>query len=159
MQDMLVRLLNLPDVSGLENQLNNAGIIIRRPIAPEKSIVAHWVGKHYSEFWKNEVEVAFTRLPVTCFVAQRGQDILGFSCYECSYKNFFGPTGVLEAENGKGIGRVLLIKSLLGLKEMGYAYAIIGGVGPAEYYQKTVNAVAIEGSEISIYQHLLRKKQ
>lgn len=159
MQDMLVRLLDLPDITRLERNLNNEGIIVRRPIAPEKSIVANWVGQHFSGFWKNEVEVAFTRLPVTCFVAQRGNDILGFSCFECSHKNFFGPTGVLETEKGKGIGKVLLIKSLQGLKELGYAYGIIGGVGPAEYYKKNVGAVAIEGSEISIYQHLIRKKE
>jgi hypothetical protein len=40
---------------------------------------------------------------------------------------------------------------------MGYGYAIIGGVGPAEFYEKAVGAKIIEGSEISIYQHLLRK--
>jgi hypothetical protein len=43
------------------------------------------------------------------------------------------------------------------MREMGYGYAIIGGVGPAEFYEKAVGAKIIEGSEISIYQHLLRK--
>ena len=43
------------------------------------------------------------------------------------------------------------------MREMGYAYAIIGGVGPAEFYEKAVGAKVIDGSEISIYQHLLRK--
>lgn len=43
------------------------------------------------------------------------------------------------------------------MKEMGYAYAIIGGVGPAEFYEKAVNAKTIEGSEVSIYENLIRK--
>ena len=30
------------------------------------------------------------------------------------------------------------------MKEMGYAYAIIGGVGPAEFYEKTFDAKIIE---------------
>jgi hypothetical protein len=41
---------------------------------------------------------------------------------------------------------------------MGYAYAIIGGIGPADFYKNTVNAVLIDGSEISVYQNLIRKK-
>ena len=40
---------------------------------------------------------------------------------------------------------------------MGYGYAIIGGVGPAEFYEKAVGATLIEGSEISIYENLIRK--
>lgn len=63
----------------------------------------------------------------------------------------------METERGKGIGKVLLVKSLESLREMGYAYAIIGGVGPAEFYEKAVRAKTIEGSEINIYQNLLRK--
>lgn len=82
---------------------------------------------------------------------------MGFACYESTAKNFFGPTGTLESERGKGIGKVLLIKSLESLRELGYVYAIIGGVGPAEFYEKAVGAKIIDGSEISIYQHLLKK--
>ena len=37
----------------------------------------------------------------------------------------------------------------------GYGYAIIGGVGPAEFYAKTVGAIPIEGSEPGIYRGLL----
>jgi hypothetical protein len=41
------------------------------------------------------------------------------------------------------------------MRQAGYGYAIIGGVGPAEFYAKTVGAVAIEGSEPGIYRGLL----
>lgn len=157
MKDMLVRLTGLPDITSQVGQLEQQDIVIRRPIAPEKSLVCDWVNKNFSEFWANEAEVAFSRQPVSCFVAQRGNEILGFACYETTAKAFFGPTGILETERGKGIGKVLLIKALEALKEMGYAYGIIGGVGPEEYYKKAVNAVVIEGSEKSVYENLLRR--
>ena len=157
MKDMLVRLVDLPNINELENKLFNKGIVIRRPIAPEKSLISEWVKEHFSEFWANEVEVAFSRQPVSCFVAQKDNEILGFSCYETTAKAFFGPTGTIEAARGQGIGKVLLIKALQALKEQGYAYGIIGGVGPEEYYKKTVNAVVIEGSETSVYENLLRR--
>lgn len=158
MKDMLVRLIELPDASELEKRLlEKEKIVFRRAIAPEKHLVSEWVMAQFGAYWKSEVEVAFSRMPVSCWIAQRGNELLGFACYECTARNFFGPTGTKESERGKGIGKVLLIKSLESLREMGYAYAIIGGVGPAEFYEKAVGAKIIEGSEVSIYQHLLRK--
>jgi GNAT superfamily N-acetyltransferase len=158
MKDMLVRLIELPDASELQKKLlEKEKIVFRRAIAPEKHLVCDWVMEQFGAYWKSEVEVAFSRQPVSCWIAQRGNDILGFACYESTARNFFGPTGTLESERGKGIGKVLLIKSLESLREMGYAYAIIGGVGPAEFYEKAVGAKLIDGSEVSIYQHLLRK--
>ncbi|TDK41543.1 GNAT family N-acetyltransferase [Algoriphagus formosus] len=158
MKDMLVRLIDLPSSLDIEKRLSNKeGIIFRRAIAPEKALVCDWVMEQFGAYWKSEVEVAFSRQPVSCWIAQRGNEILGFACYESTAKNFFGPTGTLESERGKGIGKVLLIKSLESLRELGYVYAIIGGVGPAEFYEKAVGATIIDGSEISIYQHLLRK--
>ncbi|UZD22748.1 GNAT family N-acetyltransferase [Algoriphagus halophytocola] len=158
MQDMLVRLIGLPDISLEESRLlKKENIVFRRAIAPEKHLVCEWVLEQFGAYWKSETEISFTRQPVTCMLAQRGNDILGFACYESTAKNFFGPTGTLETERGKGIGRILLIKSLQAMREMGYAYAIIGGVGPAEFYQKAVNAKTIEGSEISVYENLIRK--
>lgn len=157
MQDMLVRLLDLPDVSEEEKKLfENEGIVFKRPITPEKSIVVNWIREHFSTNWADETEAAFTALPVNCLVAQREQEILGFACFESTSKNFFGPTGVLPTERGKGIGKILLIKALHALKEMGYTYAIIGGVGPASYYERVVDAKIIEKSEKSIYQNLLK---
>lgn len=158
MKDMLVRLIELPDASELEKRLLEIEkIVFRRAIAPEKHLVSEWVMEQFGAYWKSEVEVAFSRQPVSCWIAQRGNELLGFACYECTARNFFGPTGTKESERGKGIGKVLLIKSLESLREMGYAYAIIGGVGPAEFYEKAVGAKLIDGSEVSIYQHLLRK--
>ncbi|WP_435622850.1 GNAT family N-acetyltransferase [Flagellimonas sp.] len=160
MKDMLVRLMNLPDVNGDANNLfTTENIVFRKPIAAEKSLVLKWVEKNFSMNWKDEVDVAFSNVPVNCFIAQREQEILGFACFECSAKNFFGPTGVIPSERGKNVGKILLIKALEALKEMGYAYAIIGGVGPVDYYEKTVNAKVIEGSEKSIYQNLLKQKK
>ena len=157
MQDMLVRLLDLPDVSQEEQRLFETDqTLFRRPIPPERGMVVDWVGSNFSTYWADEVQAAFASLPVHCFIAQRGQELLGFGCYECTAKNFFGPTGVLPSHRGKGIGKVLLVKSLLALRELGYAYAVIGGVGPASYYERTVGAKIIEGSEKGIYQHLLK---
>ncbi|HMO55107.1 MAG TPA: hypothetical protein PJ994_11425, partial [Tepidiformaceae bacterium] len=73
--------------------------------------------------------------------------------------DYFGPTGVAESQRGSGIGKVLLLQCLESLAAQGYAYAIIGGVGPAEFYEKTVGATLIPGSEPGIYRNMVRRRE
>ncbi len=153
---MLVRLYAIPEPSARVAALHQAAIEVRRALAPEKHVVVSWVRQHFGEAWASECEVSFARLPISCFCAQRGQEVLGFACYDATAKAFFGPTGVLESERKQGIGTALLLAALHAMAAEGYAYAIIGGVGPAEFYAKAVGAVPIAGSTPGIYANLLR---
>jgi predicted N-acetyltransferase YhbS len=67
--------------------------------------------------------------------------------------------GVAESHRGRDIGRVLTLCSLNAMAQMGYAYAIIGGVGPAEFYTKVAGAREIEGSSPGIYGDRLSESQ
>jgi predicted N-acetyltransferase YhbS len=58
---------------------------------------------------------------------------------------------VKESLRGKGLGQALLVASMWALWELGYGYCIIGGVGPADFYHKTVGAELIPGSVPGIY--------
>ncbi len=44
-----------------------------------------------------------------------------------------------------------------GLAELGYAYGIIGGAGPTEFYSKILGATEIQGSSPGIYTAMLTK--
>ena len=92
------------------------------------------------------------------FIAIRDGGIVGFGAYECTRRSFFGPTGVLEKERGQGIGRALLLACLCGLRDMGYAYAIIGGAGPVEFYTRECGATIIPDSVPGVYHDPLKKK-
>jgi hypothetical protein len=154
---MLVRLYDLPGSVAGVSALLEAGIEVRRALAPERHVVVSWVRQHFGEGWASECEVSFGRLPISCFRAQRGQELLGFACYDATAKAFFGPTGVLERERKRGIGTALLLLSLHAMAAEGYAYAIIGAAGPADFYAKAVGAVPIAGSTPGIYANLLRE--
>lgn len=155
MIDMLVRLYDLPDSSQLYAQVAASGVTLRRARAFEKHTVAAFARQHFSEKWASEVEVALSRQPVTCFIATRDRQILGFACYDTTQRGFFGPTGVLEEARGLGLGKALLMKALEGIRELGHAYGIIGGVGPAEFYAKACGAVEIQGSNPGVYSDIL----
>jgi GNAT superfamily N-acetyltransferase len=151
--DMLVPLLKLPPIP----DLRASGVIIRRPAAYEITPVLTFIREHFTQSWTDEVSVCFPRLPVSAFIATREGRVIGFAAYDATRPNYFGPTGVAPAERGKGIGQALLIAALSAMRDAGYAYAIIGGVGPAEFYTKAVGAIPIPDSTPGVYTDMLKK--
>lgn len=151
MPDLLVNLLRLPALDPKLAELEAAGVVIRRAQPFELSKVRAFVEHNFSVSWADETSVGLGSQPVTVFIAVNNRSIIGFGAYECTRKAFFGPTGVLEGFRGRGVGAALLIACLTGLRELGYVYGIIGGVGPVEFYEKTVGAIAIPDSEPGIY--------
>ena len=147
MPDMLVRLYALPD----HNKRLKEGYVVRRAAAYEKSVMLQWLSQHFSTQWASEADVAFSRQPISCFIALAQERLVGFACYEATCRGYFGPSGVVEAHRGQGLGTRLLLECLRSMKEMGYAYAIIGGVGPKDFYVKTVGAIDIPDSTPGIY--------
>ena len=145
MHDMLVRLHALPSLDEAVAACAARSVMIRRALSPEKQAIIEWVRAHFASS-AAEVETAFARVPVTCFIAVRDDAMLGFACYDVTSRNFFGPEGVVADERGRGVGRALLLAALHAQRAQGYAYAIIGGVGPTEFYAKAVGAIAIPGS-------------
>lgn len=156
MPDMLVKLYSLPDWEPAVKAVGEKGILIKQAIAPEKCAVISWIQKEFGRIWAGECEAAFANHPVSCIIAEKDEKVIGFACYEATMKGFFGPTGVEKKYRGLGIGKALLLAAMHGLKTQGYAYGIIGGAGPVDFYRKSVGAVEIEGSSPGIYADMAR---
>ncbi len=155
MQDMLVRLYALPDAAPLRAALNARGVTIRSCRPYERHIVADWVGRTFSPKWVSECKVAIGHQPVGCVIATQEGKPIGFACWDATARGFIGPMGVAPSARGLGLGRALLVTALEQMREHGYGYAIIGGVGPAEFYASCVGATPIENSSPGIYADLL----
>jgi len=153
MPDLLVNLLKLPARENTSSQ----DFILRRAQPFELTSIRNFVTENFSRSWADEISVGFARQPISVFVATIDRELVGFAAYECTRRGFFGPTGVIQTAQGKGIGKALLLASLEALREMGYVYAIIGAAGPVHFYQKTVGAIIIPDSEPGIYTDSLRK--
>jgi GNAT superfamily N-acetyltransferase len=152
MPDLLVNLLKLPPLESAP------GYILRRAQPFELTSVRRFVAENFSPPWADEISVGFARQPISVYIATIDRELAGFAAYECTRRGFFGPTGVIPAAQGKGIGKALLLASLWSLREMGYVYAIIGAAGPVRFYQKSVGAIIIPDSEPGIYTDLLKAK-
>ena len=156
MPDMLVKLYDLPPILPVLEALEAEGIIVRPAKAYEKQLVIDWVNPLFGSGWASECDVAFSHQPISCFLATQNRAIIGFACYESTWKNFFGPIGVAELVRNKGIGTSLLLACLHAMAAQGYAYAIIGATGDPALYVKTVGAMPIESSEPGMYRDRLR---
>lgn len=154
--DLLINLYDL-QCRHDEQKLKENGIVIRRAMSPDKGKVLDFIKTHYGEDWMHESEHAFSNSPITCYIAVKDKEIVGFGCYDATAKGYFGPLGIKPGQKGGGIGTSLMYQCLTGLKEAGYGYGIIGWVDEAiAFYEKTIKMYKIPDSEPSntIYQTL-----
>jgi len=166
MADLLVRLYTLPPVTPLQEQLHAEGIILRRAHPSEADTIVSWVLQHFYEKWAAECKGALGHRPTTCFIATELQPVpvaagdpynlppeklVGFACYDIVAKGMFGPEGVRPDYRGRQIGKALLLACMHAMANDGYAYAIISWAGPVEFYERTVGATVIDGSEPGIF--------
>ncbi|WP_409300140.1 GNAT family N-acetyltransferase [Peribacillus sp. SCS-155] len=101
---------------------------------------------YFSKGWAETIRNGFLLAEPSIYIAlDENESIVGFAAYD-RYKNkkgYFGPMGVTETNRIRGVGHALLHHCLKDMSEIGYEYAIIGGAGPIEFYQKACQAVVI----------------
>jgi GNAT superfamily N-acetyltransferase len=151
--DMLVKLYEVQDCPELMEKLKAEGIFIKKAMTPDLTKITSWVKETFGQGWADECTAAI--LTDGCWIAVKDKKVIGFACYDATMKDFFGPTGVQEDMRGHGIGKALLIRCLISMKERGYAYAIIGSAGPKDFYRKAVGAIGIEGSIPGAYRNMV----
>ncbi len=156
MPDLLIPLYGEGGVIAWDTAEPVDGVSVRRALAYERQPVLGWVEQGFGAGWAGEVAVALDVQPSTCFLAVRGPDLAGFSCYDTTYRGFFGPLGVGEADRGRGVGRALLVATLQAMWHTGYAYAVVGDSGATGFYERVVGAWQIPGSSPGPYPPRLR---
>jgi len=168
MSDLIVKLYDPSLTTALTNSPANLladegspfadGVIIKRAHIIDKEAILSFIRQTFPNSlpWVNECEYSLFNQPTTCFIAVQHNQVVGFACYDATAKGFFGPMGVNPALRGLGVGRSLLFRCLTAMKEVGYAYAIIGwpATEAVDFYHRVAGAIPIpdSGPESSIYQ-------
>ena len=157
MADMLVKLYNIPCSHDIEENLSKSGIRCKKALAPNRSKIIAFVKTCAKDDYSDEVRAAFSNNPATCYIATREKELIGFACYEVTARNFFGPMAVLESERKKGVGGALLLRALESMRELGYAYAIIGWPtkSAVSFYKKSVDAIMIDENSSGVYKRMI----
>lgn len=155
MVDMLVRLYQLQEGAPLRARLAEQGVNVRLCRPFEMHAVEQWIARTFSTRWVSEYQVAMAHQPAGCVIATRERRVVGFACYDATARGFLGPMGVDPELRMGGVGKALLVTALEQMRALGYAYAVIGGTGPQEFYARTVGATVIEGSDPGFYADIL----
>ena len=154
------------DSAELEEGLDEKGhICIVRLARDYEREFRIYLSSEWSDSWRAEASFAFKNDPVSGFLAlredrrtvprpgQSGIRICGFAAYDVNqFPGSFGPTGVSVEARGQGVGRALLLRCLADMQARGYTKAVIGHVGPIDFYFRAV------GAELSETFHLLEKR-
>lgn len=95
------------------------------------------------------MEVKHAVMKDKCIISVLDNEIVGFACYDCIGKGYFGPFGVIKERRNYGIGTELFYECLDQMKFCGYGYAIIGCIDnlTKTFYEKKANAIYIPNSE------------
>lgn len=161
MADMLVKLYPLPTAPGLQEALRTKGITIKKALAPDMSKIIAFTEENGHPGWADELRVCFSNQPVSCYIAVKDKQVIGFGCYEATARGFFGPTLVAESARHQGVGKALLLACLASLRELGYAYAFIGW--PAEdaihFYQEATGGMMIPDEGHGVYSRMIHLEE
>ncbi len=120
-----------------------------------------WIDREFGGAWSSEAHAGINAL------AFRDEAPVGFATFDAKGLRFrwlrgvarerdvglFGPFGVAPAERGSDLGLILLQLALGGLRERGYARALIAAVGEkrlVRYYADAVGARVVERYERAI---------
>ena len=153
MADMLINLYELD----LKIKDDIEGIVIKRVLAPDRRKVIKFVKDNFNDNFVDECKASLNNNPITCYIAEKDKEIIGFISFEATAKDFVGPMGIKKSERGKGIGKLLMFHCLYSMKEMGYAYAIIGSSSERNipFHQHISNAQIIQSKTKGIYTRMI----
>lgn len=114
----------------------------RRPAHEESHRVLAFVEREFGRIWRFEAAKAFETAVPNAFIAEEDGEIAGFAVHDVNNRGlgFFGPTGVVPALRGRGIGCNLLLASLADLRRLGYARAVIPWTDALAFYRRCSGA-------------------
>lgn len=125
-----------------EAGLAAAGILVRRAVAADAASLSGLMAARWPS-WAAEVNAALSRRPPAVHVACTPDGaVIGFAAYDGNNvgTGWFGPMGTAPDWEGRGIGRVLLRRSLRDLRGQGLGRVVIPWVGPVAFYERHAGA-------------------
>ena len=159
----------LADISGekfaseelgkLSAEATKRGYTLRHIPRPNERVLS-WIDLVFGpNSWSSETRKS------QCFIVEQQDEIVGFAAFDARGLPFrwlkrwagadgvgiFGPFGVKRDHRKTGIGELLLVAALIGLRQAGYTQALIPAVGGERlvaYYKRVVAAETVDEFEI-----------
>lgn len=126
-------------------KLPTTHVTFRRAEKSDETSLNSFVKREFGSGWLNSINNGFSKEEIPIFIAFEENEIIGFACYDVvrNKKSLFGPMGTSYSKRIKGVGYTLLHLCLNKMNNIGYEYAVLGEVGPIEFYEKACHATVI----------------
>lgn len=129
------------DTAQAEERLRAQHIVCRTVTPEDLPRLAAWFdNSEFGEGWKYQAMHAAKLTPPAVVIAEHNGEIAGFSSWNGVRPGWFGPIGVEPRLRGAGVGAVLLLQSLRGMKQEGHRTCEINSVGPIYFYSRVAQA-------------------
>lgn len=109
-KDLLVNLYQLDHFS-----FKCDGFRVIRLLSPNIHLLEEFIEVNFGKGWVSEIKAGCYKSNPSVFIALKDNKIIGFAGYDCTAKGFFGPTGVAKDYQGQGVGKALLLTTLLAI--------------------------------------------
>lgn len=130
-------------VSRLEEEIRSGGVNLRLAEPGEKGRVEDFVRAKSGFNWSYEAARAVGPRGSGVWLAEEGGEIIAFSVFGSLEHHWFGPIGVDEARRKRGLGTVLLFKTLNTMVDLGIPRAIVPWTGHLFFYSQVPGIVGI----------------
>ena len=159
MQNLLVDLSSATfaaeELARLAAEVQKRGYQLRHVPRPNERILS-WIDLVFGpSSWASETRTS------QCFIIEQGEEIVGFAAFDARELPFrwlkrwagesdvgiFGPFGLKRDHRKTGIGELLLLAALAGLRQIGYARALIPAVSGDRliaYYKRVASAETVD---------------
>jgi mycothiol synthase len=125
-----------------EQRLAAEGFAFRRLDPDDREEFGAWLRTWWGENWYAEGLASYENQPISTFIAIHQGRICAFASYNvAALDGGFGPTGTEPSLQGRGVGRVLLLRCLDDLRKLGFSQAEICWTGPITFYARAAGAV------------------
>jgi mycothiol synthase len=115
---------------------------VRRAAADDCLRVIEFVRSRFGSIWAFETRPVFRRERPTVVVAERDDEIVGFSawCANNAALGTYGPSGVAPEARGRGIGSLLLEETLHQMYQDGFRSVLIQWAAALPFYEIVAGA-------------------
>lgn len=126
-----------------EQELIGQGLSMRLARIDERERIRAWVISHSGYNWAYEAARAVGSVGSGVWIAEEKDELIAFSVFGSLEHHWFGPIAVAEEKRKKGLGSVLLFKTLQSMKELGIPRAIIPWTGHLYFYSQVPGVVGL----------------
>jgi GNAT superfamily N-acetyltransferase len=130
-------------VGKAEEDLIREGIVVRLATPEDRDRVRDWVLKNSGHNWSHETAKAIGPAGSGVWIAEDETGLVAYSVFGSLEHHWFGPIGVAPNLRKKGLGTLLLFKSLDSMRQLGVPRAVIPWTGHLFFYSQVPGIVGL----------------